>query len=147
MKIYLDLCVFNRPFDYQGQPRISIETQAFIVILEQIEKGIYDLIISDILIYENNKNPDFDRRRKISSYFKLAKEFIKINENDCGRAKFLKELGFDDIDALHIVLAEKSNVNYFITCDDKIVKIYKKNKKTIKVKIIRLLEFVNQEVK
>ena len=147
MKIYLDLCVYNRPFDYQGQLRISIETQAFIAILEQIEKGIYELIISDILIYENNKNPDFERKRRISSYFKLAKKFIKIDENDCKRAKFLKELGFDDIDALHIVLAEKGNVDYFITCDDKIVKIYKKNKEKIKVKIINLLEFVNQEVK
>ena len=147
MKIYLDLCVYNRPFDYQGQPRISIETQAFIAILEQIEKGIYHLIISDILIYENNKNPDFERKRRISSYFKLANEFIKIDENDCISAKFLKELGFDDIDALHIVLAEKSKVDYFITCDDKIVKIYKKNKKEINVKIISLLEFVNQEVK
>ena len=105
MKIYLDMCVYNRPFDYQGQSRISIETQAFVYILEQFEKGIYDLVISEVLIFENNKNPDIERRIRISSYFHLAKYFIKLDENDCDRAKFFKKLGFDDIDALHIALA------------------------------------------
>jgi hypothetical protein len=28
MKIYLDNCCFNRPFDDQGQIRIKIETEA-----------------------------------------------------------------------------------------------------------------------
>ncbi len=146
MKIYLDMCVYNRPFDYQGQPRISIETQAFIYILEQIEKGNYDLVISDVLLYENNKNPNIERKSRISSYFNLAKYFINLDENVYNIAKLFKKLGFDDIDALHIAVAEKNNVDYFITCDDNIIKIYSKNKKKIKVKIISLLDFIKQEV-
>lgn len=58
MKLYLDLCVLNRPFDFQGQERISLETSIFIYILEKIERGIHELVISDAVLYENEKNPD-----------------------------------------------------------------------------------------
>jgi len=40
LKLYLDLCVYNRPFDYQGQERVALETSAFIYLLEKVEKGI-----------------------------------------------------------------------------------------------------------
>ena len=39
MKLYLDLCVYNRPFDYQGQERVALETEAFIYLIEQIANG------------------------------------------------------------------------------------------------------------
>ena len=29
-KLYLDLCVYNRPFDDQKQTRIALETNAFV---------------------------------------------------------------------------------------------------------------------
>ena len=32
MRIYLDMCCFNRPYDDQTQPRIRIETEAKVVI-------------------------------------------------------------------------------------------------------------------
>ena len=33
MKVYLDNCVLNRPFDDQGQERIRLETEAVMLIL------------------------------------------------------------------------------------------------------------------
>jgi len=73
MRLYLDLCVYNRPFDSQKQERVALETSIFIYILEMVEKDLYTLIISDALIYENDKNPDIQRRIRVSSYFELAK--------------------------------------------------------------------------
>ncbi|MHB1681137.1 MAG: type II toxin-antitoxin system VapC family toxin [bacterium] len=145
LTLYLDLCVYNRPFDYQGQERKALETSAFIYILERIENGFYNLVISDALNYENNKNQDEDRKNRIFSYFGLASEFIKIDNSDIERAKALRDLGFIDIDALHIALAEKGNSDYFITCDDGILKLYNKNKDKIKVNIISVIELVNKE--
>ncbi len=145
LTLYLDLCIYNRPFDYQGQERIALETGAFIYILERIEKGFYNLVISEALTYENAKNPDEDRKDRIFSYFGLAEEIIKMDNSDIKRAKVLKDLGFTDIDALHIALAEKGNINYFVTCDDGILRLYTKNKNTIKVDIISVIELVNKE--
>ncbi len=88
MKVYLDLCVYNRPFDYQGQTRIALESNAFIYVLEEIEGGSYDLVVSEALMYENSKNPDEERRLRIASYFSLAKESVEINHSDVKRAEF-----------------------------------------------------------
>ena len=42
MRLYLDLCVYNRPFDSQKQERVALETSIFIYILE-MERKIYIL--------------------------------------------------------------------------------------------------------
>ena len=104
------------------------------------------MVVSEALMYENSKNPDEERRLRIASYFSLAKESVEINHSDVKRAEFLKTLGFKDFDALQLALAEKSNVDYFVTCDDGIVSLYKKNRKNIFVKIVGLIEFVSLEV-
>lgn len=55
MKIYLDNCCYNRPFDDQSQIRIHLETQAKLYIQSKIREGTYDLVWSYILDYENGK--------------------------------------------------------------------------------------------
>ena len=55
MKIYLDNCCYNRPFDDQSQMKIHLETQAKLYIQAKIKEGIYDLVWSYILDYENGK--------------------------------------------------------------------------------------------
>jgi len=49
------------------------------------------------------------------------------------------------MDALHIAVAEKSKADYFITCDDRIVRLYKKHILLIKIKIMNILEFIALE--
>ena len=147
MKLYFDLCVYNRPFDYQGQERVALETSAFIYLLEKIEKGSHVLIASEALIYENNRNPDEQRKVRVASYFNLAREFVGADFSDEERVSVLNELGFLNIDALHIASAEKSRADYFVTCDDDIMKLYKRHKDLIKVNIISLIELISLEVR
>lgn len=147
MRLYLDLCVYNRPFDYQGQERVALETSAFIYLLEKIEQGSHVLIASEALQYENNKNTNEQRKRRVASYFNLAREFVRVDFSDGEIINFLKELGFAPIDALHIALAEKSQTDYFVTCDDAIIKLYERHKDFIKVKIASLIELISLEVK
>ena len=144
MRLYLDLCVYNRPFDYQGQERVALETEAFIFLLEYVEKGIYTLVNSEALIFENKLNPDPQRRDRISTYLGLSKEFIFGEDFDFERAKVLRGMGFSDMDALHIALSEKAQVDFFVTCDDRIVNLFKKNNQSINIKIVSLIEFVGK---
>lgn len=46
LRIYLDACCLNRPFDNQTQTRIALETQAILSILRQCESGLWKLITS-----------------------------------------------------------------------------------------------------
>lgn len=145
-RIYLDLCVYKRPFDYQGQERIALETSMFLYLLEKIEAGIYQLVVSDVLVYENDKDPNTERRDRVRSYFDLASEFVEVDEASIGRAVVLEKLGFFAIDALHIAMAEKVRVDCFITCDDDIVRVYERVKGKVSVSIKSLKEFIAEEV-
>ena len=52
-KVYLDNCCFNRPYDDQSQPLIRLETEAKLLIQQEIVDNRLDLIWSFILHYEN----------------------------------------------------------------------------------------------
>ncbi len=72
MKIYLDNCCYNRPFDDQSQIRIHLETQAKLYIQSKIREGTYDLVWSYILDYENGKNPYEEKRLAIAPWKKIS---------------------------------------------------------------------------
>jgi hypothetical protein len=145
-RLYLYLCVYNRPFDYQGQELVALETSAFIYVLEMTEQGACTLIGSDALWYENEKNPNEDRKVRIRSYFSLSKDFVTFDVADIPRMRALKRLGFADIDALHIALAEKARADYFVTCDYDMIRCYsRKNIGRIHVPIKSLTETVAME--
>lgn len=145
-RVYLDNCVYNRPFDDQSQRRIFLETMAFITLLELVEKGEIETINSDALMYENRMTFDPDRKGRIESYLSFAKHFVKLSQGTILRAKELIELNFRAMDALHIAMSEEGEAEYFITCDDNIIRKGKKWKGKLKTKIISVLEFMVQEV-
>lgn len=147
MKLYLDVCVYNRPFDSQSDERVALETSIFIYILEGVEKGNYKLITSESLVFENENNPDLQRKERVNTYFKLSEEFIQYDDTDSERVNYLSGFGLSFLDALHVTLAEKSKVDYFITCDDQIIKTYKKNRDVFTVPILGLKEFISVEGK
>jgi len=38
MRIYLDMCCFNRPYDDQSQARIRLETEAKMLLQQKVKK-------------------------------------------------------------------------------------------------------------
>jgi predicted nucleic acid-binding protein len=126
---------------------VALETSAFIYLLEKIEKGSHVLIASEALIYENNKSLDEQRKVRVASYFNLTQELVVADFSVQERANVLKELGFPDMDALHVALAEKSRADCFVTCDDDIIKIYRRHKDLVRVNIVSLIELVGLEVR
>ncbi len=90
MKVYLDNCCFNRPFDEQIQIRISLETQAKLYVQEEIKKGNIQLVWSYILDYENFFNPFEERRRVIQRWKNIAIEDVNENEKIIERSKEIK---------------------------------------------------------
>ena len=122
MKVYLDNCCFNRPFDDQSQIRIQLEAQAKLYIQEQIKNGKIELVWSYILDYENSFNPFEERKIIIQKWQNIAKYDIVETPQIIETAKELSGLGIKSKDALHIACAIESNCDYFLTTDDKILK-------------------------
>jgi hypothetical protein len=57
MRVYLDNCCLNRPFDDQSSLTIRLETEAILDIQEKIKSGNLSLGWSYILDFENYANP------------------------------------------------------------------------------------------
>lgn len=68
MRIYMDNCCYNRPYDDQTQMRISLEAQAKIHVQDLIKADLIELVSSYILIYENSRNPYEIKRKAIYSF-------------------------------------------------------------------------------
>ncbi len=68
MRIYLDNCCFNRPFDDQANIRIRLETEAKLYIQGKIINKEIELAWSYILGYENRFNPFEERRDTIDKW-------------------------------------------------------------------------------
>jgi len=130
MKLYLDNCCFNRPFDDQTQLKIHLESQAKLAVQDMILNGVYSLVWSYMLEYENSQNPFVIRKNSIIKWKDIADIYIKENENILKVAEALLSKGIKAKDAIHIACAAEAKCDYFLTTD---IGILKKNIDTIKV--------------
>jgi predicted nucleic acid-binding protein len=120
-RVYLDTSAYNRPFDDQTQPKIFLETQAVVIILQMIETKAVELISSSVLEYENSRNPHPIKQEAMSRYLQLAELRQEVSEVIRKRDEELEQKGLKAIDALHVACAEAVNSNYFITCDKRLI--------------------------
>jgi len=142
VKIYIDTSVYNRPFDDQTQPRIWLETLALGLILQLVESGEATLVNSSVLEFENSRNPFPLRREWMERCLSLATEYESVDEAIRDRSQEYEKQGVSAIDALHVSAAESANVDFFIACDDRLLK----KAKQFKVKSMNPVDFVQQEL-
>lgn len=121
MRIYLDNCCFNRPFDDQNQLRIRLETEAKLGIQEEILLGRVELVWSYILDYENQFNPFDERREAIQRWKNHAAIDVEESEEVLTRANQLEGKGISNKDALHIACAILGKCEYFLTTDETLI--------------------------
>jgi hypothetical protein len=114
--------MFNRPFDNQTDFKILLESEAKLKIQEHIRFGLYELVWSYILDYENSKNPFRERREQIGKWKKYANVDIDADDSVIELAKSFNQLGLKNFDALHIACAITAKADYFLTTDKGILK-------------------------
>lgn len=140
LKIYLDNCCYNRPFDDQSQLKIHLETQAKLYIQAKIKDGAYNLVWSYILDYENGKNPYEEKRLAIAPWKAVASTYISEETEDIlVFAEALASKGIKTYDALHISCAVAAHCEYYLTTDKKLL-----NTPIAEIKIVSPIVFVNE---
>lgn len=143
VKVYLDTCCYNRPYDDQTQLRINLEAQAKLFIQKQIVDGKLDLIYSFISVYENSQNPFAIRKNAIFDFFSNA--VIYIDESNVEvikqRAGKIMKTGIKTKDALHVSCAIEGKADYFVTTDIRLLKYSSDEVKIINpIELITILE-------
>jgi len=139
MKIYLDVCCLCRPFDARTHPRIHLEMEAIVAILDRCRSG-WDLVSSDVISYEILQIRDQRRLLNIRKILALAKETVEWDDWLEGRAAELAVAGIDAMDALHIACAEQAGA-LFLTTDDAIIKTIKTTGINISVRVCNPVEW------
>ncbi len=90
-----------------------------------IENEIIEIISSDALVFETERNPYSDRQTFVELVLQKAKYFQAITQEVLQKAEQLEVLNkIKGIDALHLACAEVIRADWFITCDDKLMKRY-----------------------
>ena len=141
MRIYLDCCSLQRPFDDKSHPRIALEAEAVIGILSLCESDHLNLLSSDALLFEIGRTPDQDRKEDAFAILKIAKEYVELSQEIETLARSFEASGLKPLDALHLAFASVSKVDYFCTCDDKFLKKTKSFEK-LNIKVVSPTELV-----
>lgn len=140
MRIYLDNCCFGRPFDDQNFLRIAEETKAQVFIEKQIRLGKLKLATSFILHHENLQCSNPARRIAVERFLKNNSSIyisIASAESVIDKAKNFISAGIKEKDAYHVASAILAECNYFLTVDDRLLKL-----KSDEITLINPTEFV-----
>ena len=105
MRVYLDNCAFNRPFDDQSHIRTRLEAEAKLYVQESIKNQEIELIWSYILEIENDNNPFLEKRNAIEKWKQFAVVDIEETEALIERANQFVMHGIKAKDALHVSAA------------------------------------------
>lgn len=121
--LYLDMNIYNRPFDDQRQMRIRLETVAITMIFALIESKRFSARWSFVLDYENSRNPSAERRAFVQYLAQCCDEVIGPNESIKELAHRLSAIHqIRGRDALHLACAEQAGCQYLVTCDDRLIR-------------------------
>ena len=123
MRIYMDVCCLNRPFDDASQDRIFFEAEAVLAILSRCKNGEWQLVSSGVIDSELSKSSDEDKLEKVLELYSTANERLLLDTKTEQRAKFFQKCGMQPFDSLHLALAETYAVDVFLTTDDKLLRM------------------------
>ena len=122
MRVYLDNCCYNRPFDEQAQLRVRLETEAKMEIQSQMRLGILEYVWSEMLTGEVCDSPYVNLREKILLWRLGAIKYVEITEEIIVRAEGFMRIGIKSSDAIHLSCAVEADCDWFFTVDKGILK-------------------------
>ena len=142
IRIYLDNCTYNRPYDDLSQITVNLEAQAKLHIQAAIRKGRYELVSSEILMKEIDDCPVEIRKKGIES-FVLENSSIHVGPANTHKidemARDIMKTGVKYKDASHIASALFAGCAYLISTDKRLLKYQNE-----KIKLVTPIEFITE---
>ena len=142
MRVYLDMCCYNRPYDDQSQLKVAMEAQSKLHIQNLIKDRKLDLIGSYTLDFEVSRNPYEMRRRSIVQFIRdNMKGYVGAERADLIQpiADEIMLTGVREKDAYHVASAIYARCEYFISTDMRLLKF-----KTDQIKLVTPIEFITE---
>ena len=139
LKIYLDNCCYNRPFDDLTQEKVKNEAEAKMFIQSLIKYKSLSLCSSFMSLYEINENPFEKNKEHILQFVNEHSSFYidESNKNEViSISNEIMTTGIKYKDSVHLACSIIAGCDYFITTDKRVL-----NYKTDNIKILNPVEF------
>ena len=140
MRIYLDMCCYNRLFDEDSAEKFSVEAKKIIQIQREIVQKNLELVTSFMLHYENYQKKNKNHLERIDFFIKTQRK-IYVGVDSIETLKIFADnfisQGIKIKDAYHLASAIFTECDYFITFDKKLLKF-----STDKIKILNPVDFM-----
>lgn len=117
MRIYLDNCCLNRPFDAQDSLTVRMETEAKLQVQSMVKSGVLTLGWSYVLDFENAANPYEERRTEIQRWGEIADQCVEETPEIINAMRDAVVKGLKPLDALHLACAMAMPCEVFLTVD------------------------------
>ncbi|GHU72411.1 hypothetical protein FACS1894184_20120 [Clostridia bacterium] len=143
MRIYLDCCCYNRPFDMQSNRTIAFETTAKMLVQQWVMEEQVELVDSFVLREELS---GITNEQKLGIIYQFiddnANVFIASDKaaEVLALAGDIMSEGIKYMDASHLACAIVSKANYFLTTDKRILKY-----KGSLINVINPIDFVRMQ--
>jgi len=122
-RIYLDTNVYCRPLDDQRDSRIHEETEAFLQIVVNVEKGKVVIVSSDYVKFEIEQITEPSKRKNVRGFERiLSKTNVRSSRRLVNLAREINvRCKLNSLDALHLAAACLGKTKFMLTCDDEIL--------------------------
>jgi len=144
LRIYLDNCCYNRPFDDLNVKVIRNEAYAKMYIQSQVKFGGLELVYSFMSLLEIEDSPFLENKRQIMSYIENHASYFVGEDRKSDIEKTVNSImqtGIKHKDAVHIACALYANCDFFITTDKRLLKYQEKE-----MKIVNPLDFITLQM-
>lgn len=145
LKLYLDNCCYNRPFDDLTQEKVNLEASAIETIFRKHINKEIEIYKSMAIDFEISKINYENKRRQVEDLYDAIESIeIAYSEEIKQRAVELRKYNIKDMDSLHLAFAESEDVDYFITTDRLLINASKRA--DLKIKVINPIEFIMEVI-
>ena len=141
MRLYLDTCSLNRPWDDQSQVRIHLEAEAVLYLVDAVRRGVEELVSSDYLLAEILNQPDPVRRADVLALIGSARLHVPQSSAIDARAMHFASHQITGYDALHLAAAEAAHCDFLLTSDDRLIRRSARAGSAIRVKVLNPADY------
>jgi len=141
LKIYLDNCCYNRPFDDQTQDRIHLESEAVLAVLKRRLQNKDIIIGSKVVELEIGNISNKEKKEKVLALYQIIDYSEQYTEAILKRAQeILRTSNIRRLDALHVASAESAKADVMLTTDDKLEKAC--NRLGLRLRVVNPLKYI-----
>jgi predicted nucleic acid-binding protein len=135
MKLYLDNCCYNRPYDDQAQEKNHMEGEAILTIINRCKQNNDEIIGSSVLDLEIDQIKDIEKKEKVKYFYnQTITEKVDYTADILKRVRELSaQTNIRTLDRFHLSFAEYSHADILLTTDTKFEKASSKLKLGIRV--------------